>query len=189
MCNSQERSSIGRCNEPVPHPGVNMERLWMPTKRFTLQRVISHTNSAVWVRMTGVLDSKLAANSMQTLTCALDTCMVGKRQALSIDSQTARASASAAALANKGAWTNRHQNKVGDVSPLQADLLSPQPHGPRCCTAAASALDSACIGTSMLLGVFQWQTNIETKPRISKQNKCSAVKGGELKYRQIWLAV
>jgi len=43
------------------------------------------------------------------------------------------------------------QTKVGGVSPLPEDLLSPQQHDPRCCTAAASALDSACICTTVLL--------------------------------------
>ena len=89
--------------------------------------------------------------------------MVGKRQALSTDSQTTGANATATALANKGTWistdirlgSDGHQSKGIGESPLQADLLSPQQHDPHCCTAAASALDSACICTTMLLGLLQ----------------------------------
>ncbi len=74
------------------------------------------------------------------------TCMAGKKQTLGKGTETAGANATATALANKGTWINRHesdrhQSKVGGVSPLQADLLSPQQHDPRCCTAAAFALN------------------------------------------------
>ena len=151
----QQSREVNQRNEPVPNLVVITNLLQMQAQWFTLHGV--HTVSVVPVMMTGMPNSKLPANSMQASTWASAFAWwATDRRSVQIHKLQMPYCAVLSLhrlykLANKDMDPNRHQSKVGGVSPLPADLLSPQQPDPHCCTAAASALNSACICTNALL--------------------------------------